>query len=151
MSENGDAAAGDARAITEAIASVLVERGLVVQDGLSRARVLNVNEVGPLLGRNRAWIYDHAAELGAFAVRQRTQGPTRIRRTRHRALEARAPNPLARAEACATPTSITERRDDERHSADPVRAADQPVELGEYLREVTCAAEAEQLQGRDSQ
>jgi hypothetical protein len=66
MSENDELSGGDAGAIAEAIVDVLVERGLIVDAGLSGARVLNVNKVALLLGRNRAWVYDHAAELGAF-------------------------------------------------------------------------------------
>lgn len=54
----------DTRALAEAIADVLAERGLVAAPAATR--VLNVAEVARLLGRNRAWVYDHAAELGAF-------------------------------------------------------------------------------------
>ena len=57
----------DVRAVAEALADVLIERGLVVSAaGASSSRVLNASEVGRLLGRDRQWVYDHAAELGAF-------------------------------------------------------------------------------------
>jgi predicted DNA-binding transcriptional regulator AlpA len=57
----------DARALAEALADVLTERGLVVAaSAASAARVLGVNEVARLLGRRPAWVYQHAAELGAF-------------------------------------------------------------------------------------
>ena len=57
----------DARAIAEALADVLTERGLVVEGtAASAARVLGVSEVARLLGRRPAWVYQHAAELGAF-------------------------------------------------------------------------------------
>ena len=54
-------------AIAEALADVLVERGLVVErTGRSAARVLDVGQVADLLGRKPAWVYGHATELGAF-------------------------------------------------------------------------------------
>ena len=57
----------DARAIAEALADVLTERGLVVAGNAApAARVLGVSEVARLLGRRPAWVYQHAAELGAF-------------------------------------------------------------------------------------
>jgi hypothetical protein len=57
----------EARAIAEALADVLVERGLVVQRTAGPgARVLDVGDVAKLLGRRPAWVYAHAAELGAF-------------------------------------------------------------------------------------
>ena len=55
------------QAIADALADVLVQRGLVVQrTGGPSARVLDVGEVAALLGRKPAWVYAHAAELGAF-------------------------------------------------------------------------------------
>jgi hypothetical protein len=55
------------RAIAEAIADVLVERGLVVERTARPAgRVLDVCQVADLLGRKPAWVYAHATELGAF-------------------------------------------------------------------------------------
>lgn len=63
----GDHSADDTRALAEAIADVLAERGLVgAAAPAPTARVLSVSDVARLLGRNRAWVYDHAAELGAF-------------------------------------------------------------------------------------
>jgi hypothetical protein len=57
----------DARAIAEVLADVLTERGLVVAGTAApAARVLGVGEVARLLGRRPAWVYQHAAELGAF-------------------------------------------------------------------------------------
>jgi hypothetical protein len=57
----------DARAIAEVLADVLTERGLVVAGNAApAARVLGVGEVARLLGRRPAWVYQHAAELGAF-------------------------------------------------------------------------------------
>jgi hypothetical protein len=58
---------GDARAIAEALADVLIERGLVVErPARGPTRVLTVGDVAELLGRRPAWVYTHAAELGAF-------------------------------------------------------------------------------------
>ena len=55
------------QAIADALADVLVERGLVVQrNGGPAARVLDVGQVADLLGRKPAWVYAHATELGAF-------------------------------------------------------------------------------------
>lgn len=54
------------RAVAEALADVLVERGVVVSAAAPLARVLDASEVGLLLGRDRQWVYDHATELGAF-------------------------------------------------------------------------------------
>lgn len=63
------ASAGDVRAIAEAIADVLAERGLVVYAGPSAsARVLSAREVSKLLGRSAPWVYDHATELGAIRM-----------------------------------------------------------------------------------
>ncbi len=57
----------DARALAEALADVLTERGLVARSGdLQAARVLDAGQVALLLGRDRQWVYDHAIELGAF-------------------------------------------------------------------------------------
>jgi hypothetical protein len=55
----------DVRAIAEALAEVLAERGLVVSEG-SSGRVLDAAAVAGLLGRDRQWVYEHAEELGAF-------------------------------------------------------------------------------------
>ena len=55
------------RAIAEALADVLVERGLVVERiAAPVGRVLDVGQVADLLGRKPAWVYAHATELGAF-------------------------------------------------------------------------------------
>ena len=54
----------DIRAVAEALADVLFERGLVASR--SPARVLDAAQVADLLGRDRQWVYAHAGELGAF-------------------------------------------------------------------------------------
>jgi hypothetical protein len=55
------------QAIADAVADVLVARGLVVQrTGGAAGRVLDVGQVADLLGRKPAWVYAHATELGAF-------------------------------------------------------------------------------------
>ena len=56
----------DIRALAEAVADVLEERGLLPQPGESAPRVLKVADVAQLLGRSQAWVYEHAPELGAF-------------------------------------------------------------------------------------
>jgi hypothetical protein len=67
VTENVGFAGAGARAIAEALADVLVERGLVVERTAGpAARVLDVGQVADLLGRKPAWVYAHAAELGAF-------------------------------------------------------------------------------------
>ncbi len=64
-----DPSSGDVRAIAEAVADVLAERGLVVYAGPSgSARVLNAREVSKLLGRSAPWVYAHATELGAIRM-----------------------------------------------------------------------------------
>ena len=54
----------DIRAVAEALADVLFERGLVA--ARSPGRVLDAAQVADLLGRDRQWVYAHAGELGAF-------------------------------------------------------------------------------------
>ena len=54
------------RALAAAVADVLEERGLVGPAEPVPGRVLKVADVAKLLGRSRAWVYEHAAELGAF-------------------------------------------------------------------------------------
>ena len=67
MNEGVNDPLGDLCSMAEALADVLIERGLVIStDATSTARVLDASEVGFLLGRDRQWVYDHAAELGAF-------------------------------------------------------------------------------------
>jgi hypothetical protein len=57
----------DIRAVAEALADVLFERGLVMPASPAPpARVLNAAQVADLLGRDRQWVYAHAGELGAF-------------------------------------------------------------------------------------
>jgi len=64
-----DQSAGDMRAIAEAIADVLAERGLVVYAGPNTStRVLSAREVSKLLGRSTPWVYAHATELGAIRM-----------------------------------------------------------------------------------
>lgn len=64
MTDDPTVRVDEARAIAEALADVLAERGLVAY--APTARVLGVGEVARLLGRRRAWVYQHAEELGAF-------------------------------------------------------------------------------------
>jgi predicted DNA-binding transcriptional regulator AlpA len=59
-------AGSDARALAEAVVDVLEERGLLPRAVEKPGQVLNVGDVALLLGRSRAWVYAHAAELGAF-------------------------------------------------------------------------------------
>ena len=67
MTERSKARESDLRAVAEALADVLVERGLLVSaEAESSLRVLDAAQVGTLLGRDRQWVYDHAGELGAF-------------------------------------------------------------------------------------
>ena len=54
------------RALAEMVAEVLVERGIVGDSAAGSRRVLDAAAVARLLGRERQWVYDHAAELGAF-------------------------------------------------------------------------------------
>jgi hypothetical protein len=54
------------RTVAEAVADVLVERGLVVGAPEHVPRVLDALEVGRLIGRDRRWVYAHAEELGGF-------------------------------------------------------------------------------------
>ena len=60
----GAIAQRDIRAVAEALADVLFERGIVAAG--SPARVLDAAQVADLLGRDRQWVYAHAGELGAF-------------------------------------------------------------------------------------
>ena len=66
MSNEAQRGNDDVRALAEAVADVLEERGLLSQADASPGPVLKVADVAQLLGRSQAWVYDHAAELGAF-------------------------------------------------------------------------------------
>jgi hypothetical protein len=66
MIPRSDDRLADVRLIAEAVADVLVERGLVVPETRSAARVMSAAQVAATLGRNRQWVYDHASELGGF-------------------------------------------------------------------------------------
>ena len=66
MSGGGDRAKDEILALAEAVADVLEERGLVAPAEPAPGRVLKVADVAKLLGRSRPWVYEHAAELGAF-------------------------------------------------------------------------------------
>jgi predicted DNA-binding transcriptional regulator AlpA len=66
MSNEAQRGTDDVRALAEAVADVLEERGLLSQAHASPGPVLKVADVAQLLGRSQAWVYDHAAELGAF-------------------------------------------------------------------------------------
>jgi predicted DNA-binding transcriptional regulator AlpA len=64
---DGDARTSDEiHALAEPVADVLEARGLVTRPEETPARVLKVADVSRLLGRSQAWVYEHAAELGAF-------------------------------------------------------------------------------------
>jgi predicted DNA-binding transcriptional regulator AlpA len=56
----------DVRVLAEAVVDVLEERGFVASPEANTGYVLNVADVAKLLGRGRPWVYEHAAELGAF-------------------------------------------------------------------------------------
>ena len=60
------------RDLAEALVDVLEERGLFTPKDRPPDRVLNVADVAKLLGRSKPWVYEHAAELGAFRF---TNGP----------------------------------------------------------------------------
>ena len=62
MIGDSDSLGPDLRQLAEIIADVLLERGLI--GGASR--ILDAAEVAELLRRDRSWVYEHAAELGAF-------------------------------------------------------------------------------------
>ena len=66
MSYGGADANDEIRALAEAVVDVLEERGLVASPEPTPGRVLKVADVAKLLGRSRPWVYEHAAELGAF-------------------------------------------------------------------------------------
>ena len=67
MSDDGEAELLDVRAVAEALADVLAQRGLVVMAApRSPTRILDAMQVGLLIGRDRRWVYTHAAELGGF-------------------------------------------------------------------------------------
>ena len=50
---------------------------------------LNVADVARLLGRSRPWVYEHAAELGAFRFGNGPKARLGFDRRRDRAVEAR--------------------------------------------------------------
>jgi predicted DNA-binding transcriptional regulator AlpA len=60
------------RDLADALVDVLEERGLLGRNDQNPGRVLNVADVAKLLGRSKPWVYEHAAELGAFRF---TNGP----------------------------------------------------------------------------
>jgi predicted DNA-binding transcriptional regulator AlpA len=60
------------RDLADALVDVLEERGLFARTDEPPGRVLNVADVAELLGRSKPWVYEHAAELGAFRF---TNGP----------------------------------------------------------------------------
>lgn len=60
------------RALAEALVDVLEERGLFTRKDEPPGRVLKVADVAKLLGRSPHWVYEHAAERGAFRF---TNGP----------------------------------------------------------------------------
>jgi predicted DNA-binding transcriptional regulator AlpA len=66
VSDDAGRASDDIRALAEAVADVLEERGLVPRAAEAPGPVLKVSDVARLLGRSQAWVYEHAEELGAF-------------------------------------------------------------------------------------
>jgi predicted DNA-binding transcriptional regulator AlpA len=66
VSDGEDRTSEEIRALAEAVVDVLEERGLVASPERTPGRVLKVVDVAMLLGRSRPWVYEHAAELGAF-------------------------------------------------------------------------------------
>lgn len=60
------------RDLADALVDVLEERGLFARKDQPPGRVLSVADVAALLGRSKPWVYEHAAELGAFRF---TNGP----------------------------------------------------------------------------
>jgi hypothetical protein len=66
MTPRSDDRLAEVRLIAEAVADVLVERGLVVAENRPAGRVMSAAQVAAALGRNRQWVYDHAGELGGF-------------------------------------------------------------------------------------
>jgi hypothetical protein len=66
MTANRDPAAADVQALAEAVADVLVARGLAVAPSGSAIRVVSASQLAELLKRDRRWIYQHAHELGGF-------------------------------------------------------------------------------------
>lgn len=66
MTTDRGPAAPDVQALAEAVADVLVARGLAVASSGSAIRVVSASELAELLKRDRRWIYQHADELGGF-------------------------------------------------------------------------------------
>jgi len=66
MNDEANIPLGDVRAIAEALADVLKERGVFGLDSSRPVRVLTTTDVAEILGRDRRWVYAHAEELGAF-------------------------------------------------------------------------------------
>jgi hypothetical protein len=92
---------GDLRTIAEVLADVLIERGLVGEQGRP-ARVLTTADVAAILGRDRRWVYAHAEELGAFRYGDGPKGRLGFdlevieRWKRERQIAARRPEPVRR-------------------------------------------------------
>ena len=66
MKTDRDTEPDEVRALAEAVAEVLIERGLVVAGPSSTVRIVDASQVGAVLGRDRRWVYAHADELGGF-------------------------------------------------------------------------------------
>jgi len=66
MNNEANIPLGNVRAIAEALADVLTERGVLGSDSAHPLRVLTTADVAEILGRDRRWVYAHAEELGAF-------------------------------------------------------------------------------------
>ncbi|MCA1699843.1 MAG: hypothetical protein LC790_13440 [Actinobacteria bacterium] len=66
MKPAGDTELSEMRALAEALADVLLERGLIVAGPPSAVRIIDASQVGAVLGRDRRWVYAHADELGGF-------------------------------------------------------------------------------------
>jgi hypothetical protein len=100
----------DVRALAEALADVLAERGLVIAAAAAAERVLDAAEVAALLGRDRHWVYDHAGELGGFRFGDGPRGRLGFDRTSierwKRDREIRSGSPPGPAASTAAPTLI---------------------------------------------
>ena len=102
MRDEANIPLGDVRAIAEALADVLTERGVLRSDSVRPARVLTTADVAEILGRDRRWVYAHAEELGAFRYGDGPKGRLGFdlevieRWKRERQIVARRPRPPRR-------------------------------------------------------
>ena len=90
---------------------MLVERGLVVERTAGpAARVLDVGQVADLLGRKPAWVYAHAAELGAFRFGDGPKARLGFDVSNIETVEARPPGRPGGAQAAASASTISSGR-----------------------------------------